>query len=78
MLPTVTWIIFSRIKLGKTAPKAINSSCLVCDGPGHLWQTVQDGLWEVAVGDIMLQQQHLILRVLLSNVAQLSHKVTLL
>ena len=47
------------------------------DGPGHLGQEAEHGLGEVLVRDVMLQQDHLRLRALVSCVAQATYKMTL-
>ena len=50
---------------------------LLRDGPGHLGQEAEHGLGEVLVRDIVLQQEHLRLRALVSCVAQATYKMTL-
>lgn len=52
-------------------------SHLRCDGPWHLGKEAEHNLREGLVRDVMLQEQHLHLCVLLPCSAQTSHKVTL-
>lgn len=56
-----------------------NKSCyyLWCDGPRHLGKETEHSLREGLVRDVMLQEQHLLLCVLLPRTSQTTHKVTL-
>lgn len=47
------------------------------DGPRHLGKEAQHGLRERLVGNIVLQQQDLLLRVLFPSLPKTAHKVTL-
>lgn len=53
------------------------SHYLWCDGPRHLGKETEHSLREGLVGDVVLQQQHLLLCLLIPCIPQTAHKVAL-
>lgn len=76
MLTTYRQIVSLLDKTGNRILHCV-SRYLWCDGPRHLGKEAEHSLRESLVRDVMLQQQHLLLCVLLPCSAQTAHKVTL-